>query len=262
MRCAGRIALVRVSGGAEQGFARALELEPKEASALSGLALVHQAQGDLGKAIVRMKEAAEADRLRGVRVHGGSHDADRAIAPSRVEKFEAILREHPESVGAANDLAFLLAEDAADLPRAQQYAERAVRLRPSAETLDTLGFVKLREGAAEEAVGMFERALARRPDYATARYHLALALVEKGEPRLRERPSKRRSPNRSRRNRRPKGVGANRLGRGSAVKPRLPNSRGGGSRWRRSAACPRRSASRATSSALASIEERRSRTRR
>jgi tetratricopeptide (TPR) repeat protein len=90
--------------------------------------------------------------------------------------------EHPESAGAANDLAFLLAEDATDLRIAQRHAERAVRLQPSAETLDTLGFVKLRQGAAEEAVGVFERALSRQPEYATARYHLALALIEKGEP--------------------------------------------------------------------------------
>ena len=57
-----------------------------------------------------------------------------------------------------------------------------MRLQPSPETIDTLGFVKLKQGAAEEAVGLFERALARQPDYATARYHLALALIDKGEP--------------------------------------------------------------------------------
>jgi tetratricopeptide (TPR) repeat protein len=104
---------------------------------------------------------------------------DRAGARSM---FESVLRESPGQVGAANDLAFLLAEDATDLPLAQRYAERAVRLQPSPETLDTLGYVKLRQGAAEEAVGLFERALARQPEYATARYHLALALIEKGEP--------------------------------------------------------------------------------
>lgn len=180
----GRLALIEGRHEqAEQEFARALELEPKEATALSGSALLYRAKGDLPKAIERMNEAAA--------VAGNSGDyaymaagmmlmqGDRAGAMSR---FEAILREHPEQAGAANDLAFLLAEDSADLPRAQQYAERAVRLKPSAETLDTLGYVKLRQGAAEEAVGMFERALARQPDYATARYHLALALVEKGEP--------------------------------------------------------------------------------
>jgi tetratricopeptide (TPR) repeat protein len=180
----GRIALIQgQQERAEQEFARALELEPKEATALSGFALLHQAKGDLPKAIERMNEAAAADPSSGDYAYMAARMTlmlgDR---PAAMEKFGAILREHPEQVGAANDLAFLLAEDAADLPRAQEYAERAVRLRPSAETLDTLGFVKLRQGAAEEAVGMFERALARQPEYATARYHLALALMEKGEP--------------------------------------------------------------------------------
>jgi tetratricopeptide (TPR) repeat protein len=180
----GRIALIQgQQERAEQEFARALELEPKEATALSGFALLHQAKGDLPKAIERMNEAAAADPASGDYAYMAARmTLMRGDRPAAMEKFEAILREHPEQVGAANDLAFLLAEDTADLPRAQQYAERAVRLRPSAETLDTLGFVKLRQGAAEEAVGMFERALARQPEYATARYHLALALVEKGEP--------------------------------------------------------------------------------
>jgi tetratricopeptide (TPR) repeat protein len=104
---------------------------------------------------------------------------DREAARAR---FEQVLRDHPGHVGAANDLAFVLAADGTDFAAAQRYAELAVRLRPSPETLDTLGYVKLRQGAAEEAVGLFERALARQPDYATARYHLALALIERGEP--------------------------------------------------------------------------------
>jgi Tfp pilus assembly protein PilF len=104
---------------------------------------------------------------------------DRAAARQEYEKVVIV---HPDSAAAANDLAFLLAEDSTDLAAAQRHAERAVRLQPSAETLDTLGFVKLRQGAAEEAVGLFERALSRKSDYATARYHLALALIEKGEP--------------------------------------------------------------------------------
>ena len=180
----GRIALIRgQSERAEQEFARALELEPKEATALSGQALVRQAQGDLPAAIERMNQAAAADPSSGDYAYMSARmTLMKGDRPAAMEQFESILRLHPEQVGAANDLAFLLAEDSADLPRAQKYAERAVRLRPSAETLDTLGFVKLRQGAAEEAVSLFERALARQPEYSTARYHMALALVEKGEP--------------------------------------------------------------------------------
>jgi tetratricopeptide (TPR) repeat protein len=180
----GRLALVQGQNDvAQREFARALELDAKDASALSGVALLAQAQGDLATAIVRMNEAAAAEPGNGDYPYIAASltlmQGDRAGA---IQQLETVLRLHPEQAGAANDLAFLLAEEGADLPRAQKYAERAVRLHPAAETIDTLGFVRLRQGAAEEAVSLFERALARKPDYATARYHLALALVEKGEP--------------------------------------------------------------------------------
>jgi tetratricopeptide (TPR) repeat protein len=168
---------------ATKDFERALALQPNEATALSGRSLVYHAQGDLAKAIETMKRAAGARPDNADYAYMAARmtldQGDRAAAR---REFERLVVEHPESAGAANDLAFLLAEDATDLRIAQRHAERAVRLQPSAETLDTLGFVKLRQGAAEEAVGVFERALSRQPEYATARYHLALALIEKGEP--------------------------------------------------------------------------------
>jgi len=180
----GRVALAAGRKDEAAGaFERALALAPNESMALAGQALLERERGDLPKAIETMRKAAAAAP--------GSADYAYMVARMTLEQgdraagrqeLERVLREHPDSASAANDLAFLLAEDATDLQVAQRHAERAVRLQPSAETLDTLGFVKLRQGAAEEAVGMFERALSRQPDYATARYHLALALIEKGEP--------------------------------------------------------------------------------
>ena len=180
----GRIALAEGRGDeAEQSFERALALDPNETIALSGLALVYRERGDLAKAIETMKKASAAAPDNAEYAYMSARmtldQGDRAGARQQLER---VMLDHPDTAGAANDLAFLLAEDASDLPLALRHAERAVRLQPSAETLDTLGYVKLRQGAAEEAVGMFERALSRKPDYATARYHLALALIEKGEP--------------------------------------------------------------------------------
>lgn len=180
----GRVALAEGrSDVAAAAFARALALQPNEAIALSGQAILYKEQGDLAKAIETMRQAAAAVPDNSEYAYMAARlifeQGDRAAAR---EALEAVVRDHPDSAGAANDLAFMLAEDASDLKLAQRHAERAVRLQPSAETLDTLGFVKLRQGAAEEAVGMFERALARQPDYSTARYHLGLALIEKGEP--------------------------------------------------------------------------------
>lgn len=180
----GRAALIQERDEeAAREFARALELAPEDGAALSGLALLERKQGDVAKAIETMKKAAAVSPTNPEYGYMAARmtldQGDRAGAR---EMFESVLRAHPGQVGAANDLAFLLAEDGTDFALAQRHAERAVRLQPSPETLDTLGYVKLRQGAAEEAVGLFERALARQPEYATARYHLALALIEKGEP--------------------------------------------------------------------------------
>ena len=180
----GRVALAEgrrdVAGTA---FERALALQPNDGAALSGQAILFKEQGDIPKAIESMKKAEAAAPDNPDYAYMAARmlleQGDRAGARTALDR---VVRDHPDSAGAANDLAFLLAEDSSDLSLAQRYAERAVRLAPSAETLDTLGFVKLRQGAAEEAVGMFERALARQPDYSTARYHLGLALIEKGEP--------------------------------------------------------------------------------
>jgi len=180
----GRVALAEGRrDAAAAAFERSLALQPNEGVALSGLAILYKENGDLAKATETMQKAVAAAPDNADYAYMAARmvfeQGDRAAAR---QAFERVLRDHPDSAAAANDLAFLLAEDASDLALAQRHAERAVRLQPSAETLDTLGFVKLRQGAAEEAVGMFERALARQPDYSTARYHLGLALIEKGEP--------------------------------------------------------------------------------
>lgn len=180
----GRIALIQDRNEEAAGeFARALELAPQDGAALSGLALLERKRGDVAKAIETMKKAAAVSPNNPEYGYMAARmtldQGDRAGAR---KMFESVLRNQPGHVGAANDLAFLLAEDGTDLPVAQRYADRSVRLQPSPETFDTLGYVKLRQGAAEEAMALFERALALKPEYATARYHLALALIERGEP--------------------------------------------------------------------------------
>jgi tetratricopeptide (TPR) repeat protein len=168
---------------AARAFERALALRPDDSFALSGAALLAREEGDLPRAIEAMKKARAAAPQTSDYAYMVARllldSGDRAAAR---HELESVVLTHPDSAAAANDLAYMLAEDSSDLAAAQRHAERAVRLAPSAETLDTLGFVKLRQGAAEEAVSLFERALSRQPEYATARYHLALALIEKGEP--------------------------------------------------------------------------------
>jgi len=84
---------------------------------------------------------------------------------------------------ALNNLAYLLADDPAERPRAIEAARRAVRLAPDAAPLrDTLGWVLYRDGQLEAAERQLVRAAALRPSHPTIRYHLAAVLAAAGRP--------------------------------------------------------------------------------
>ncbi len=162
-------------------FDRALELEPNLAEALAGRAMVLESRGDLKGAL------AAATRAQEQRDH-----PDHAYAVARLQaalgdpakarvSLEAILRRDPDHGPSANDLAYMLAESGESLERAHELSQMAMRLTPSPDTFDTAGYVLLKQGKHEPAVELFERALEKRPSYATARFHLALALIETGK---------------------------------------------------------------------------------
>lgn len=86
----------------------------------------------------------------------------------------------PLHAGACNDLAWRLASGGRDLDQALQLARRAVRVRGDAQMLDTLGFVLLARGEAEEAAQVLADAVARAPENPGFRYRLGLALARTG----------------------------------------------------------------------------------
>ena len=104
-----------------------------------------------------------------------------AATEQGASELRALLRRNPEHLAACNDLAWLLAEQGEDLDLALALATRAARIDPRPEVLDTLGWVRLRRGEIEPAIAAFEKALAERPELSTARYHLGLALVQRGD---------------------------------------------------------------------------------
>jgi len=97
------------------------------------------------------------------------------------QRLEHLVRVFPDHAGALNDLAWILAERGEDLPRAAQLAEQATRLGGRAEMLDTFGYVRLKQERFDEAAKAFRLSLAKNAGYATARYHLALALDRSGD---------------------------------------------------------------------------------
>ena len=170
------------AAGARASFEAALALDPDHAESVAGLGQIAFAAGDLAGALSRNERAVALEpdeakyryELARTLLAGGS------VAAAE-EQLRTVLRTHPEHAAAANDLAWLLALRGESLERALLLAERAVRATPSPETRDTLGLVHLRAGRVDPAREAFEAALAERPEYATARYHLALAYLEQGD---------------------------------------------------------------------------------
>jgi tetratricopeptide (TPR) repeat protein len=100
----------------------------------------------------------------------------RGDAPDAEKRLEGVLERDPSHVGANNDLAWLLSDRPAERDRALQLAQRAVRLDPRPEILDTLGWVQLQRGDAQAALETFERSLEAKPDDPSVRYRYALTL--------------------------------------------------------------------------------------
>jgi tetratricopeptide (TPR) repeat protein len=163
-------------------FEAALEADPESGPALAGLGQLEQRAGSPEEALALFERALAA--------HPGDSNyayfaVSAQLALGREEEgasgLRALLRRNPEHVAACNDLAWLLAEQGEDLDLAAALATRAARIDPRPEVLDTLGWVRLRRGEVDPAIAVFEKALAEQPELSTARYHLGLALVQRGD---------------------------------------------------------------------------------
>jgi len=96
--------------------------------------------------------------------------------------YEHVLRLQPDNPIALNNLAFLLAESGNDLDQALTMAQKARQQRPQDDDVaDTLGWIYIKKNIPDSAVGIFKELVTRNPAKATYRYHLAMALYQKGD---------------------------------------------------------------------------------
>jgi len=92
---------------------------------------------------------------------------------------EALVTKRPMDTIALNNLAWLY-HQAGD-PRARRLAERAYLLTPDLpQTADTLAWILVKQGESGVALGLLRKAAAAAPGDPAIRYHLAVALNEKG----------------------------------------------------------------------------------
>jgi tetratricopeptide (TPR) repeat protein len=169
---------------ASAAFQAASTMQPKWWVPYRNLALVRLNLKDADGAITLLKEAGPkvdqpdvlmSDLTTLLQKQGRNDEA--------ISAYEGLLAKHPESELAANNLAMLLAThrgDAASLARAAELAARFSQSK-NPDYLDTDGWVLLRQGKANAAVPVLEKAVALAPDSALTRYHLALAQFAAGQ---------------------------------------------------------------------------------
>jgi tetratricopeptide (TPR) repeat protein len=161
---------------------RALQLDGQLATALDFKAFLALERGDAKAALEALAAAAAAAPRQAEYSYAAAAIArglgDDELAMTRLE--DALVRE-PGFASAASDLAWLLAEDRRDLERALGLARLAADRETSAESLDTLGWVRHQRGEYAQAVASFRSALDLDPNRTAAQMRLGMSLVALGE---------------------------------------------------------------------------------
>jgi len=99
-----------------------------------------------------------------------------------IAMYREVLKADPDNIFVLNNLAFALSEADGDLNEALALAERAQRQAPADPRIsDTVGWVYLKKRNVDAAVQVFSNDVRLMPRNPVFRYHLALALNEKGD---------------------------------------------------------------------------------
>lgn len=96
--------------------------------------------------------------------------------------YEQVLKLQPDNPYALNNLAYLIADTGGDLDQALTLAQKAKQKLPEhPDVADTLGWIYIKKNLSDNAVQVLRELVAKQPDRPTFRYHLGLALYQKGD---------------------------------------------------------------------------------
>jgi tetratricopeptide (TPR) repeat protein len=174
---AARIDLARNdTSAAEARLLHLMQRTPATPDAYDLLGTVYIKEGHLDQALAKYRELASRDKTDDfpLTVAGMILEAMGKRAEARTE-YEAALARNPRAGVAANNLAWMLAQDG-QLDQALTYALTAVdQLHNQPQPYDTLGWVYLHKRLAGHAETEFRHALDLAPQNETYKKHLQLA---------------------------------------------------------------------------------------
>ncbi|MEZ5402299.1 MAG: tetratricopeptide repeat protein [Bryobacteraceae bacterium] len=160
-----------------------LQETPEDASLWMRLGETYRRSGKMEECVESLQKATQAApnapgpwlQLALVMESAGRHDKTRPI-------YEHLLKIAPDNPIALNNLAFMMAETGKDLDQALSYAQKAKQQLPNNDDIaDTLGWVYIKKNLSDDAIKIFNELLSKQPSHVTWRYHLAMALFQKGD---------------------------------------------------------------------------------
>lgn len=168
---------------AEAAYQKVIEILPNNIDAYGRLAAIYLSQNRLDDAkaryediLKRQPKSAAAETILGTILARQNNAAEAR------RHFQRAVEINPQSVVAANNLAWDYANNGENLDVALQLAQSAKSGLPeNASVTDTLGWVYYKKGLSSLAVTTFQQAAALDAANANIRYHLGLALIQKGD---------------------------------------------------------------------------------
>ncbi len=157
--------------------------DPRSADYRVKLAEVYRLKGDVNSAIDNFRKASAISPNNPVPLVRVAMLLDGLGRRSEAKPvYEQILRLEPDNPVALNNLAYIKAEEGTDLDQALAYAQRAKQKVPNdANISDTLGWIYIKKNLSDDAVRIFQEIVTKDPKNAGYRYHLAMALFQKGD---------------------------------------------------------------------------------
>ncbi len=169
---------------AAEAFEQAISIKPDWPLPYRNLANLHLASKDRDNAIVVYQRGVEATKgsplmvtaLAGLyEISGNTEEA--------IKLYEATLIKDENNAVASNNLAMLLIDhrgDESSLKRAASLIESLMDTSNPAY-LDTIGWLKYKQGNAEDAISYLKKAVDAAPKTAGMRYHLGVAYLKAGD---------------------------------------------------------------------------------
>jgi tetratricopeptide (TPR) repeat protein len=143
----------------------------------------YRRKGDLQSAVAYLQKAREVLPENAVIMSTLALVLDAAGKWTEAQSvYQATIKMDPNNGVSLNNVAFLMAEHGGDLDSALTMATKAKQLLPNlSEVSDTLGWIYLKKGMSDNAIDTFRDLVNREPHAATYRYHLGMALMQKGD---------------------------------------------------------------------------------